>query len=93
MNKDLLQVKWSIEHLHNRIVSNNLEADRLQTFLEFYPQRDNLTSSYENYIHLVKEDISSIRKLETFYKKYYVSYISKPEYPGEERDNVNTYLV
>jgi len=84
-------VKAKIEIIHKRILANCSISDNLQTILECNPNRDDLTRRYEHYIHLVKEDMSSIRKLESFYLYYNSFYIRKPEYPGEERDNVNTY--
>jgi len=87
--KKVLRAK--IEMIHTRIMANSSISDNLQTILEYNPNRDDLTRRYEHYIHLVKEDISSIRKLESFYLYYNSLYVRKPEYAGEERDNVNTY--
>lgn len=84
-------VRAKIEVIHERIRTNNSISDNLQSILEANPGRDDLTRKYEHHIHLVKEDMSSIRKLESFYLYYNPFYIRKPEYPGEERDNVNTY--
>lgn len=91
MGIESYKVKTEIELLHNKIEANISLADQLQSYLELNPQRNDLTRKYERYIHFVKEDISSIRKLESFYKVYNPTYKSKPEYSGEERDNVNTY--
>lgn len=88
---ECFKVKSEIELLHQKIETNISLADHLQSYLELNPQRNDLTRKYEGYIHFVKEDISAIRKLESFYKVYNPTYKSKPEYSGEERDNVNTY--
>jgi len=84
-------LRCDIEIIHKRINSNISISDNLQNFLELNPYRDDLTRKYEHHIHLVKEDMSNIRKLESVYLYYNPLYIRKPEYPGEERDNVNTY--
>ena len=84
-------LRSEIEVIHKRIMANTSISDNIQTFLEYNPGRDDLTRKYEHYIHLVKEDMSNIRKLESVYLYYNSLYIRKPEYPGEERDNVNTY--
>jgi hypothetical protein len=91
MRKQLPVVRFSIEKLHLNLITNIRFSDELQSFLELHPHRDDITREYERYNHLVKEDLSSIRKLEAFVKVYDPSYVSKPEYSGEERDNVNTY--
>lgn len=91
MALDIYKVRSSIELLHSKLVANISRCDQLQAHLEIHPHQDNITSEYERFNHYVKEDLSSIRKLETFLKRYDTSYISKPQYPGEERDNVNTY--
>ena len=72
-------------------MNNISKADDLQFFLENNPQRNDITREYEKYIHNVKEDMSTIRKLESFLIRYKSDYIRKPIYSGEERDNVNTY--
>lgn len=84
-------LRRDIETIHNRINLNISISDDLQTFLELNSNRDDLTRKYEHHIHLVKEDMSSIRKLESVYLRYNPFYTRKAEYPGEERDNVNTY--
>lgn len=84
-------IKYKISFLHERIMANISVADNLQNYLEMHPHRNDLTRDYESHIHTVKEDMSSIRKLETVYMIYNSSYTRKPEYTGEQRDNVNTY--
>jgi hypothetical protein len=91
MKYDLSKVKSTVENLHVEITNSISASDNLQDFLLNHPQRDDLTTEYEYYNHIVKEKLSSIRKLESFIKVYEPGYISKPEYPGEERDKVNTY--
>lgn len=91
MKYDLVKVRKTIDILHNNLLFNIGKCDELQDYLETHPSDNNKTSEYERYNHVVKEDLSSIRKLESFLKVYDTSYIPKPEYPGEERDNVNTY--
>lgn len=91
MNIGLASLTVRIEKLHLRIMANIHESDNLQSFLEMNSQRHDLTREYEQQIHHVKEDMCTIRKLESFLKQYHPHYISKPEYSGEQRDNVNTY--
>jgi hypothetical protein len=91
MNYDLGDIRSTIEKLHNNLQFNISKCDELQDYLEVNPLDENGTKEYEGYNHVVKEDLSSIRKLEGFLMRYDSSYIPKPEYPGEERDNVNTY--
>jgi hypothetical protein len=91
MSSEKRVLRAKIEAIHERINVNISVSDNLQTILESNPSRDDLTRKYEHHIHLVKEDMSNIRKLESFYLHYNPLYIRKPEYPGEERDNVNTY--
>lgn len=85
------KVNQAIDKIDKNIRANISKCDELQDYLEIHPLDDNKTREYERYNHLVKEDLSSLRKLEAFVKRYNPSYIPKPEYPGEERDNVNTY--
>ena len=91
MDNEITKLRSSIDKLDSNILFNISKCDELQNYLEINPLDDYKTREYERYNHLVKEDLSSIRKLETFLKRYDPSYISKPEYSGEERDNVNTY--
>lgn len=91
MKYDLTKVRFTIEKLHNNLLANIFRCDELQNHLEIHTQDHDKTREYEGYNHVVKEDLSSLRKLESFLKTYDSTYISKPEYPGEERDNVNTY--
>lgn len=89
MMGQLSTVKQDIVKLDLRLKYNNNMIDNWQERLLSNPNLP--TTELERYNHMVKEDLSSIRKLESFVKKYEPLYISKPEYPGEERDNVNTY--
>lgn len=86
------KIQSTIETLHSNIMNNIAISDNLQTFLEINPQRNDITREYEKHIHDVKEDMSTLRKLESFLIRYRPDYIRKPTYAGEERDNVNTYI-
>lgn len=85
------KIESTIDILHNRIINNINKSDDLQFFLENNPQRDDVTREYEKYNHHVKQDLSTLRKLESFLIKYKPDHSRKPIYSGEERDNVNTY--
>jgi hypothetical protein len=91
MRYHLGDVRSTIERLHTDTLFHISKCDELQDYLEINPQDDNGTKKYEKHNHVVKENMSSIRKLEGFLMRYDSSYIPKPEYAGEERDNVNTY--
>jgi hypothetical protein len=65
--KDL---RAEIEKIDKRINANIIISDNIQDFLELNPGRNDLTGAYEYHIHLVKEDMSNIRKLESVYLHY-----------------------
>lgn len=88
-NGNVNNVKRAIDFLDKRLKKTNLEIDRLQDQLDNNPQLS--TETIEKHFHTVKQDLSSIRKLESFLLSYDRSYVIRLEYPGEERDNVNTY--
>jgi len=85
------KIEYTIVVLHDRILSNIHKTDDLQFFLENNPHRDDITSEYEKYNHCVRQDMCTLRKLESFLIKYKSYHIRKPIYTGEERDDVNTY--
>ena len=89
MRYDKRKVKRIIEKLDKDIRFNSNKIDDIQVYLSSNPNAS--VQELERYNHLVKQDMASLRKLESFYKQYDKKYVSKPEYPGEERDNVNTY--
>lgn len=89
MKYEKSRVKSQIEKLNKDIIYNSNKIDDIQVYLSSNPNSS--VRELERYNHLVKQDMSCLRKLESFYKKYDNKYISKPEYSGEERDNVNTY--
>jgi hypothetical protein len=91
MDYHLSEVRSTIEKLNNNLLFNISKCNELQDYLEANPLDHGGTKRYEEFNHVVKEDMSSIRKLESFLMRYDSSYIPKPEYAGEERDNVNTY--
>lgn len=82
-------VRSFIAFLDIRIKYHNRRIDSIQDRLNDNPYLP--TDKLEYHFHAVKTDLSSIRKLESFLLVYDSSYIRKKEYPGEERDNVNTY--
>jgi hypothetical protein len=85
------KIEYTIDLLHEKIMSNIHRSDDLQFFLENNPHRDDITCEYEKYNHYVKQDMSRLRKLESFLIKYKSYHPRKPVYTGEEKDNVNTY--
>lgn len=91
MKYDLDKVRSTIEKLDKDLSANIFKCDELQDYLERNPLDHATTREYEKYNHFVKEGLSSLRKLEGFLIRYDTTYIPKSEYPGEERDNVNTY--
>lgn len=90
MRHDVARLRADIEGLHITLLANIRMCDILQVEAE-NNSSDLITQQYERYNHEVKRDLSNIRRLESVYKCYNKTYICKPEYSGEERDNVNTY--
>lgn len=89
MRGNVDKVKRDIELLDKRLWYNN---NKIDDYLDMMSENPSLpVDKLEKYNHRVAEDLSSIRKLESFVMVYDNSYTRKPEYPGEERDNVNTY--
>jgi hypothetical protein len=91
MRYDLPLLRADIEYLHRKLLANIRMCDILQDEGVKYPSLNTITQQYEVYNHEVKRDLSNLRRLESVYRCYKKNYICKPEYSGEERDNVITY--
>lgn len=84
-----INVRAYITYLDLRLRFYNYKIDNWQEKLN--KNRLLSTSPMEKCNHQYKKDLACIRKLESLVLKHDPSFVRRPEYPGEERDDVNSY--